>query len=333
MTDIMKFENSRNIAIVRTDKIGDMVLTLPLVKAIKSIFPDKKVTVIARSYCKPIVMGTVYVDNCLFVDEYKGGLSEIFKKENFDTAFFPRPVLREALLAYQAGIKLRVGSAYRFYSFLFNHKVRDHRKVSHYHEAEYNVRMLESLTGLTYITDLIKPKINEISLKSMEKLLDRFEDNIKVIIHPGSGGSAKDLPIETLIEGLLEIGENDKYLFVITGIESEKLMCDALYAKLPNSLNLCGKLNLEEMIALIELSDGMIANSTGVLHIAASLKKRIIGFYPNSAHISHKRWGPYGTESIIINPPFDENNMLSDDMNKISSHRITEAIINLFGKD
>jgi ADP-heptose:LPS heptosyltransferase len=49
----MKFENAQNIAVVRTDKLGDMVLTLPLVKAIKSNFPDKAVSVIAQSYSSP----------------------------------------------------------------------------------------------------------------------------------------------------------------------------------------------------------------------------------------------------------------------------------------
>jgi ADP-heptose:LPS heptosyltransferase len=327
----MKFENAQNIAVVRTDKLGDMVLTLPLVKAIKSNFPDKAVSVIAQSYCKPLLKNSQYIDKCYYIDEFKYGLKEIFKIEKFDTAFFPRPVFDEALEAFKSGIKLRIGSAYRVYSILFNHKVRDHRKVSQFHEAQYNVRMLESITGAKYSTELIRPFIDEIAIQKIQNVLQNSEDKIKVIIHPGSGGSARDLPINKLIEGLESFAEDEKFQFIVTGIASENSICDEIHKNMPQSLNFCGKINLEEMIALIELSDGMIANSTGVLHIAASLNKRVIGFYPNSPHISQKRWGPYGTESIIINPPIDENILISDDMNKIDSNEINKAVIKLFG--
>lgn len=333
MTDIMKFENAQNIAVVRTDKLGDMVLTLPLVKAIKSNFPDKTVSVIAQSYCKPLLKNSEYFDKCYFIDEFNKGLKDIFKIEKFDVAFFPRPVFDEALAAFTSGIKLRIGSAYRAYSILFNHKVRDHRKVSLFHEAEYNVRMLESITGAKYSTELIRPFIDEIGLQKMRSLLNNAEDKIKIIIHPGSGGSARDLPIEKLIDGLKAFANDSKFQFIITGIASESKICDDLHQHLAQSLNFCGQLNLNEMIALIELSDGMIANSTGVLHIAASLSKQVIGFYPNSPHISQKRWGPYGTDLIIINPPMNENMRISDDMNKIDCNDITKAVIKLFVKD
>ncbi|MCO5251614.1 MAG: glycosyltransferase family 9 protein [Candidatus Kapabacteria bacterium] len=329
----MKFENAQNIAVVRTDKLGDMVLTLPLVKAIKSNFPDKTVSVIAQSYCKPLLMNTEYIDKCFYIDEFDNGIKEIFRLEKFDAAFFPRPVFDEVLAAFTSGIKLRIGSAYRAYSILFNHKVRDHRKVSKFHEAQYNVRMLESITGEKYKTELIRPMIDDIASQKIQNLLQNSQDKVKIIIHPGSGGSARDLPIEKLIDGLEAFANVTKFQFIITGIASESKICDDVHQNLAQSLNFCGKLNLEEMIALIEFSDGMIANSTGVLHIAASLGKRIIGFYPNSPHISQKRWGPYGTESVIINPPIDKNTQLSDDMSKIDSKKITEAVNKLFGKD
>jgi ADP-heptose:LPS heptosyltransferase len=328
----MKFENAQNIAVVRTDKLGDMVLTLPLVKAIKSNFPDKTVSVIAQSYCKPLLKNSDYIYKCFYIDEFDNGLKDIFRLEKFDAAFFPRPVFDEAIAGFTSGIKLRIGSAYRAYSVLFNHKVRDHRKVSQFHEAQYNVRMLESITGANYKTELIRPIIDEIEFQKIQNLLQNAQDKTKIIIHPGSGGSARDLPIEKLIAGLKAFANDNNFQFIITGIATESKICDDVHQNLQHSLNFCGQLNLDEMIALIEMSDGMIANSTGVLHIAASLSKRVIGFYPNSPHISQKRWGPYGTESIIINPPIDENTQLSDDMSKIDSERITEAVIKLFGK-
>ena len=61
------------------------------------------------------------------------------------------------------------------------------------------------------------------------------------------------------------------------------------------------------MVALINKADLLVANSTGPLHIAAALKKYVIGFYPKIKVCSPERWGPYSEKSFIFQPEIDCN--------------------------
>lgn len=324
------FEKSKSIAIVRTDKIGDMILTLPLMKAIKKHSPEKKISIIASRYSAEYLQLIPEEFNIIRIEDYKFGIKDIFQLYKFDAAFFPRPVLGEVFEGFRSRVPLRIGSAYRAYSFLFNHKIRDHRKVANYHEAEYNVRMLESITNKKHSTELYVPEIKPETKKYLHELIPINSDNKFIIVHPGSGGSARDLPASTLKAALKNAETYCNLKFVITGIESEQRICGDLSSELRNSINLCGKLRLSEMVAIIERSEGMIANSTGVIHIAASLKKKVMGFYPNSPHISKKRWGPYDTESLIISPPNEADEKIKDDMSLINSNDVIYGMKHLW---
>jgi ADP-heptose:LPS heptosyltransferase len=323
-----RFLNSKYIAVVRTDKIGDMVLTLPLCKAIKEFMPDSNIYVIARKYVEPL-LNNQEIFKALYIEDYKNGIDGIFKSHKFDAVFYPMPVFSECWAGFKNNIPLRIGSAYRLYSFLFNIKIKDHRKISEYHEAEYNVRMLNSITGINHPVKLIKPYINSVANDLiLSEYLNAYERKKIIIVHPGSGGSAKDLPINKFIELINLIVINQDVKIILTGIDSENEQCEYIAGNCKNLLNLCGKLNLEQMIALISHSDLFISNSTGVLHIAAALDRNILGFYPNTLHIGPKRWRPYSNKAIIITPPNSDNMQLKDDMSRIDVNEVYFEIFN-----
>ena len=92
-----------------------------------------------------------------------------------------------------------------------------------------------------------------------------------------------------------------------------------------NCIDLAGQFDLSELIALISQSSLLIANSTGIIHIAAALEIPVIGLYPNSPNLSSNRWGPYSNDKIIISPKYniDED---KDNMDLISSNEVFQAI-------
>ena len=316
------FNDALSIGVIRTDRIGDMILTLPLCSALKNEFPQKKIILIANSYTKPLLKNCTSIDEVYFINEYNDGIDEIFKKIKIDIAFFPRPKFNECLSAFKYRIPVRIGTAYRWYSFLFNHKLYEHRKESKYHEAEYNVRMLSQLFEKEINFQLIKLYIDfDIKEKIKKIIFDKFGNNNFIIIHPGGAGSAPKWSAENfakLSEKLIHLN------IVITGTDNEIEVCNIVEKSCPNSLNLCGKLNLEEMNSLISISLLMICNSTGVLHIAAALDKPIVSFFPNTPHLSQKRWGPYSTNNIVLNPPNGE-----DDLNLIEVDKAENAALQL----
>ncbi len=311
-----RFFNLKNIGVIRTDKLGDMILTLPMFKILKEINPNYRTILICSTYTAAIVQNNSYIDKIYFIEEQS--IKEIQKIEKMDLLFFPRADYKEAKEAFIAGIRFRVGTAFRIYSFLYNVKVRDHRKISEYHEAEYNVRMIEHITKAKYKVELIKPQIKHNS-DVFRKLIN---DRKLIILHPGSNGSAKDIPIETWFDIIDELLKYN-YLIAITGTKSEKDICDKLASISDEILNYSGVLSLEETMSLINYCSSLFANSTGIIHIAAALGKYTVGFYPNSPHIGAPRWRPYSNNSIIISPK------VGDDMGLISKDMITENISNL----
>ncbi|PKL82186.1 MAG: ADP-heptose--LPS heptosyltransferase [Ignavibacteriae bacterium HGW-Ignavibacteriae-3] len=309
-------KSPKNILIVRTDRIGDVVLSLPMAAIIKKHFPGCRITFLLRRYTEPLAVNNPYIDEVIALIE-KNGKPSISKniyvlKNEFDAVVVAYPSYAIALMLFLSNIKIRIGSGYRWYSFFFNRKVYDHRKFGEHHELEYNVRLLRQLG--------IKEEVNENNVQfgiaphnedreKIERVLSELKvDPSKkiVIVHPGSGGSAVDLPAETM-KSIIKTLSNEPFEIFITGNEQEKELCSSLVVN-NSTKNLAGNFNLGELIALIEKCDLMIANSTGPIHIAAGLGKYVIGFYPKFAAASPKRWSPYTTKKKIFTPEIDCQN-------------------------
>ncbi len=329
----------KNILIARTDRIGDVVLTLPLCSIIKKHYPESRVSFLLRDYTSTLAKGNSFIDEIIILKE-KNGKPLIFEnikllKNKFDVCIIAYPTFRIALILFLSGIKIRIGTGYRWYSFLFNKKIYEHRKDAKYHELEYNVRLLKKIG----IDEKVSP--NNIhfgivpSSESIEKVNILLESkNISVnkiiIIHPGSGGSSVDFPISKMKELTKKISDELDVEILITGSRNEKELCQTLVVS-EKTKNFAGELNLSELIALIDKCKLLIANSTGPIHIAAALDKFVIGFYPNIITCSEERWGPYTNKKVIFKPnincnSFQKENRETNCMNTIDVKDVFEAV-------
>ena len=336
----------QNILIVRTDRIGDVVLSFPMASIIKKHSPDCKVTFLLRQYTKPLAENNPSIDEVITLSEENGKPSVAknvaLLKNRFDACVIAYPTYLIALILFLSNIKIRIGTGYRWYSFFFNRKIYDHRKYGERHELEYNVRLLQQLG--------IDEEVNEENVsfgitpskENREKIrFDLESEGINfskriVLIHPGSGGSAVDLPIEkmkTIIQSLAD----EPIEILITGSSSEKELCQSLVVN-RTTKNFAGRYNLSELTALIDYCDLMIANSTGPIHIAAALGKNVIGFYPKFTAASAKRWGPYTVKKKIFSPLIDCNNCTRKQcerlncMNSIKSKEVVDAAKNILAE-
>ncbi|HQF41569.1 MAG TPA: glycosyltransferase family 9 protein [Ignavibacteriaceae bacterium] len=310
-------KNPENILIVRTDRIGDLVLTLPLAGLIKEKYPQAKVSFWVRDYTKSITANHRYIDEVIVLKQDGNDIAfyenlNIIKSKKFDTCIVVYPTFLIALILFLSGIKTRIGTGYRWYSFLFNEKVYEHRKNAERHELEYNVNLLGKIN--------IKNNVNEENVRydlSVDKRFLNFVKNILndnqielskpfIIIHPGSGGSSVDLSPDKF-RLLTKLLSDDGQQIILTGSKSEKPFCELIKAD-TNAVNLAGKFELEELTALISLSFMFISNSTGPIHIAAALDKYVVGFYPKVVSCSKDRWSPYTYKKLIYEPSIDCNN-------------------------
>lgn len=318
--------NAKRVCIFRTDGIGDMILTLPMVNVIKKLNPNAKIDFIISNRTLPLLKEQPLIHKTYLLENIVK-LPCFLKDKRYDVVFFPRPKPIEVFASFVAKIPLRIGSAYRLYSLFLNHRVKEHRKFGKMSEAQHNLNLISSITGENYFIELIPPVVkNEFLTEVIEKF--KLPSNF-IIVHPGGAGSAPKLPIEKFVETSKILSEQYNRKIIITGNDSDLDDKTIISKTYPNIINLCGKTTLEELIAVIHCSDGIIANSTGVIHIAASFDKKIIGFYPNSPNMNSTRWGPICDKKIILTPNTSNQKDL-DNMNLISIESIEKAYLELF---
>jgi len=316
-----------NILIVRTDRIGDVVLSLPMAELVKKKYPECNIAYFIRNYTSPLIDGNPFINEVVLAEESDGeilfgnNLRKI-KSKNFDTCIVVNPTLKITLMMFLSGIENRIGTGYRWYSFLFNRKVFEHRKQGEKHELEYNINLLSKID--ISINDF-SGDINfhlKVDEKSSEKinsiLLEKgFRSGNKiVIIHPGSGGSSIDLPNEKLIKLTRMISSLNNVTTIITGSKSEADLCKE-FDVAESVINLCGQLDLSLLKALINRADLFISNSTGPMHIAAVLGVHVIAFFSKILACSQKRWGPYTEKRTIFIPTIDCSNCNREQCEKL----------------
>jgi len=330
----------KHILISRTDNLGDVILTLPLVSAAKKMFPGSEITLLVKKEFRELLQGYKNINSLIFINDVKCiscGI-KLLSKEKFDCVISVYPRFQLALIFFLSGIKYRIGTGYRWYSFLFNKKVYEHRKFAEKHESQYNLDLLNVFSPDAdksadyYFTYSPEEKIS-LDKKLSGNLNFSLNENY-LILHPGSRGSAIDLPSDTHTEylnGLLKA--NNSLKIVLTGTKGEMNICKNLIASVEAGqrnriYNTCGILSLRELMVLIDSSKLFISNSTGPLHIAGALNKNIISFFPNSAPMNAKRWGPLSSNAVVINPTAssETKSNKADDMAEIRPQKILEEI-------
>jgi len=302
-----------NILILRTDRIGDVILSTPVATALKRRYPEAKVSMMVRPYTQEILQGHPDIDEILVYDpegEHKGGggflrlLGEI-KERKFDLALVLHPHLRLALLLFFARVKIRIGTGYRFYSFLFNRRVYEHRKLAQKHELEYNMDVAQKAGAdprevkfKFFIPEEAKRKVN-----SILKTFGIADGERFIILHPGSGGSARDWPLENFSQLAKKMISELGVHVIITGERGEKSLIDRIMRPPKAKLHRCdGQLTLKELAALIQRADLVISNSTGPMHLAVALGREVLAFFCPIIPCSPKRWGPYKREDSVLLP-------------------------------
>lgn len=300
-------KNPKAIIISRTDSIGDVVLTLPMLGILKKHFPNAKVIFLGKKYTRPIAVCCENIDEFVDWDELKSKTKNEQKGEiqslKADAVLHVFPDKEIATLARSAKISLRIGTSHRlFHLFTCNKRLNFTRKNSDLHEAQLNLKLLSpfginenySVEELPKFYGFSKIKPLPDDLKS---LIDKNRFNL--ILHPKSKGSAREWGVENFSR-LIEILPKEKFKIFITGTKEEGEMMNDFISKNSNAMNLTGKLSLDELISFISSSDGLVAASTGPLHIAAALGKKAVGIYTPMRPIHPGRWMPIGQNASYL---------------------------------
>lgn len=295
------------IIISRTDKIGDLILSIPSFFMAKKMYPEAEIILLVRNYNYEIVKNLPFVDRVYKIDDFRQEeLLEKIKYFNADVfvALYNDSYISK--LAKASGAKKRIGPISKISSFFaFNQGVYQKRSKSIKNEADYNLDLIRKIDTEKFDKNFeIETKIY--LENSHREVAKRFfaENNIgekTLVVNPFMGGSAKNITDEEYVSLLQKIydrveelniiitchiSEEERGQEIINKIAREKVY---LFANGGSLLNLAG---------IIEKGKVYFGGSTGPTHIAGSLQKTIVAIYPNKKTQSPTRWGVYNNPNV-----------------------------------
>ena len=303
------------ILLVRSDAVGDLVLTLPVARSIKQADPSIQITFLASRYAAPLLAGESYIDDIVTIPGRSlenfnqiSALARDLRRMNLDLCVMFYPRLSLALAAYLAKVPIRVGTARRAYSFLFNRRVKLRRRNSGKHELDLNYDLVaERFPGLTRFEPSLT--VTPAEAEQANKMLQEVgiaQDSRFIIVHPLSHGSSPNWRLGRYVELVAKLTK-DGHRILITGSQLEAGDIAAAFGVIgPGAVNLAGRTDLAVLKALISKAEMLISGSTGPIHIAGAVGTFAVGIYPPESTLSPQRWGPRGSANKLFLPPVNE---------------------------
>lgn len=302
------------ILLSRTDNIGDVIFTLPMAGIIKKHYPESKVYFLGKDYTRSIVACCSFIDGFYTFEE--------IANEKFDVIIHVFPNKKIATFAKENKIKIRIGTNRRIIHWLTCNKlVNLSRKNSYLHESQLNLKLLRPLNieGDIRLEDIPNYYGFTKVTKCPDKFLELIDKNkFNLIIHPKSKGSAREWSAKHYVE-LCNMLPKEKFNIFVSGTkEEEKEIQEKIISQCPHIKSVVGLFSLQEFIAFIAQCDGLLACSTGPLHIAAALGKHALGLYPPIKNMLPTRWGALGKLAQNLVGNFSQ----SDEQEKLCSVKI-----------
>ena len=297
----------KRILIIQTAFIGDVILTLPLVKVLKDNYENCKVDFLCIPHTSNLLENNPNIKDVIVYDK-KGtdkGVKNLFKiiktirRENYDVILTPHRSFRSAIISFFSNCKKTVSFDKSSMSFLYSDRVE---YLERSHEIIRNLKLLEPL-GI-HETEIIKPDLFpcEKDKQVVDGFLKQFgilaEDNF-VAVAPGSVWYTKRFPEEKYIMLLDYLVKKDVKIILIGAKEDFELCERILNSSInKNVYNLAGKLSLLQSAELIKRGKLLITNDSAPLHIANSVGTSVIAIF--GATVPAFGFYPYGESDVVF---------------------------------
>lgn len=293
------------ILVARTDRAGDLVLTLPVFAALRAAKPEARILALVRRYTAPLLHYQTDIDGVILEDPRGKPLSplllaSVLKKTGVTVAIIVHPSWRVILACRLAGIPIRIGRASNVWQIFLNRRMVQNRSANQKHESAYNLELLQGL-GIYAPSPLPSLVIPEEQRKKGRDWLDGhgLTGISPIFVHPGHGGSAFNLSLRRYVQLVGELKKLRRPVAVTLGADEER------HADLfrQDAVVLTGMKDLYELATILANGAAFIGGSTGPMHIAGAVGLPVVAFFPPFPTMTPRRWGPLGNPSLVVLPP------------------------------
>lgn len=306
------------IALIRLDKIGDLVSTLPVDEILTGQGHEVHWIIANGLEFLPKNSFPKRVYHTIPIQNFKTGyapLNNILNKIKPDlTVLFYGPWWA-SYATFAAGVPKRFGRKSQWHSFLFlTRAVRQSRSSSEKHEADYNLELL--ISAMKYADPNFPPTNPEqtpllkLEPPPLRHLFEKFHITPKnyIVVHAGMAGSALNWPKENYIELVSTLARKHKVL--LTGTKNDTLIVEPIFEATRSNTNvqlLLDKLTTTELLFILKSAAHLVVPSTGVAHLGASLTDGplVLSLFPPLQSQHPKRWAPRGARAHVFVPAVD----------------------------
>jgi ADP-heptose:LPS heptosyltransferase len=332
------------LLVVRNDRIGDLILTLPVLEAARQAFPGVYLAALVGRYTAPLASLAPSIDEVL-VDEGESvrDLAKKIEIGRFDAALVINTNRRNCSAVLWAGVPCRVTWGHKLSGILFgNRRIYVRRSHPPIHESNFALAFLRRLAPETSILRR-EPRL-EVPTQTRLVVQARVEKTLGTNgplfgVHPGNGSSAFNWPPDyycRLVRRLAAFGR-----VLITGVSSEcrllKQYTESLPPAIMRRVAVFNDWTLPELTAALDMLDVLTVSSTGPMHLAAAMGTPVVAlFSPHPVHHPLK-WAPLGKQHVILVPalyPGEKPANLAEGgrrMGRITLDQVLLANLNLVG--
>ena len=297
------------ILLIRTAYLGDVIMTLPILKPLKERFPKASVTVLTSSGGREILQNNPYVDDVIvyepfwfYPSRFRGYLTFLsgFRKRSFDLVIEARADIRDILfLVLPARSKAKLSYAVGGGRYILTHVAPYERRK---HKVDYHLDLVRYLGGRT---DSIRWGIclTEAEKEDVAQLLQKSGVSEPYFcVHPGGRLPLKRWPsdrwailCDRMIDRfqlpllLLSAGPEIGLVGEITGLMRNR------------PIILAGKTTIRQLSGVLAQASLLVCNDSAPMHIAAALGTATVAIFGPSKSIET---GPYGKNHVIVEKEF-----------------------------
>ena len=260
-------QKALKILVIRFSSIGDIVLTTPVVRALKKQI-NAEIHYLTFSKFSNLISSNPYIDKVHSIEENIKEVVATLKDENYDFIIDLHHNIRTQILKQKLGIKSKSFRKINVQKWLM---------------TTFKINFLPNL----HIVDRYMETIKYLGVENDNLGLDFFlteKDKVEnlendfVAFAIGGKHETKKLPKEKIVSICEKI---DKKIMLIGGDEDFEIG-KKIVAKTTNTQNTCGKYSLGQSAFIIKNAKYIITHDTGMMHIAAAFKKKIYSVWGNT---------------------------------------------------
>ncbi len=283
----------KKILVIRLSSLGDIVLTQSAVQALRNEFPDAQIHYLTKKVYSPIVEMFNCVDEIHYW-ENKYTLLKNLRKIKFDIAIDLHSKFNTFIIKSSIATKRTVTYNKKHLLRCQIVKKKTSRRISSTVALYFT-----ALKKIGLESKLSEPKLFPVKNTEMPEIFPVSEQVKYIGIFPGALHKTKQYPVKQLAEFIDSIPTEWSCCFIIFGSKAERNLADELNSLTDSELHdLCGKLDLQQLVSAISKVDVVITNDSGPMHIAAALEKPQIAIFG----ATHPKLGfsPMNKNSIIL---------------------------------